>query len=115
MDKDGNGFIDINDLRGVYTASKHPDVISGKKTEQQVLQEFLETFEIHHNIRNNNAPDHIVTREEFEEYYANVSASIDTDEYFFAMMNSTWNLDKSRVTQKGWAADNTPRSTTSSK
>jgi len=37
LDKDGGGFIDINDIRGVYTANKHPDVISGKKTEQQIL------------------------------------------------------------------------------
>lgn len=37
LDKDEGGFIDINDIRGVYTANKHPDVISGKKTEQQIL------------------------------------------------------------------------------
>ena len=103
MDKDGNGFLDINDIRGVYSASFHPDVKSGRKTEQQVLQEFLETFEIAHNIRNNNAPDHIVTKEEFEEYYANVSASIDTDDYFAAMMTSAWNLDGNRVTARGWS------------
>ena len=34
MDKDGSGMIDIEDIRGVYTADKHPDVIAGKKTEQ---------------------------------------------------------------------------------
>ena len=34
MDADGSGMIDINDIRGVYTADKHPDVIAGKKTEQ---------------------------------------------------------------------------------
>jgi Ca2+-binding EF-hand superfamily protein len=34
LDRDGNGYVDINDIRGVYTANKHPDVISGKKTEQ---------------------------------------------------------------------------------
>jgi len=34
MDKDGSGMIDIDDIRGVYTADKHPDVITGKKTEQ---------------------------------------------------------------------------------
>ena len=33
LDADGNGWIDINDIRGVYKANKHPDVISGKKTE----------------------------------------------------------------------------------
>lgn len=102
MDKDNNGYLDINDIRGTYTASKHPDVISGKKTEQQVLGEFLETFETNHNLRNNEAPDHIVTKGEFEEYYNNVSASIDRDDYFETMMNSCWNLDGARVTKKGW-------------
>jgi hypothetical protein len=52
----------------------------------------LETFEQHHNITNDNARDFRVTLEEFTEYYANVSASIDDDMYFQAMMNSAWNL-----------------------
>jgi hypothetical protein len=79
IDKDGSGFVDITDLKGVYNASRHPDVIQGKKTEDEVLLEFLETFETHHNICNRESPDHIVTQEEFEEYYNNISASIDND------------------------------------
>jgi calcyphosin len=27
LDKDRSGFIDINDLKGVYNGSKHPDVL----------------------------------------------------------------------------------------
>lgn len=53
-------------------------------------------------MRSNEAPDHIVTKEEFDEYYNNVSASIDRDDYFETMMNSAWNLDGKRVTKKGW-------------
>lgn len=34
LDKDRSGYIDINDIKGVYNASKHPDVIQGKKTEE---------------------------------------------------------------------------------
>lgn len=68
----------------------------------------METFETAHNMRNNDAPDYIVTKEEFEEYYNNVSASIDLDDYFSVMMNSAWNLDNSRVTKKGWKADDAP-------
>jgi len=79
IDKDGNGYVDINDIRGTYNAKRHPDVIQGKKTEDEVLMEFLETFEAHHNIVESAAPDHIVTKEEFEEYYNNVSASVDND------------------------------------
>lgn len=102
FDRDGNGYIDINDLIGLYDGTHHPDVKSGKKTETQVFQEFLRTYQQHHECRHNNAPDHIVTREEFIEYYNNISASIDDDVYFTFMMNSCWNLDNSRVTKAGW-------------
>lgn len=94
LDKDGNGWIDINDVRGVYNARKHPDVLSGKKTEDNILQEFLETFETHHSMRNNNAPNYVVTKEEFEEYYNNISCSIDDDMYFMRMINNAWKLDE---------------------
>lgn len=103
MDKDGNGYIDVHDITGVYSARFHPDVQQGKKTEQQVLQEFLETFEMHHNLRTNGAPDHIVTKDEWVEYYNSVSASIDDDQYFSVMMNNAWNLDGSKVTKPGWS------------
>jgi len=105
MDKDGNGYLDYNDLKGVYSGAYHPDVISKKKSEKQVLQEFLETFETHHNLRTNDAPDHVVTPEEWEEYYNNVSASIDRDDYFAVMMNNAWNLDGTRTKKKGWGSD----------
>jgi calcyphosin len=33
IDKDGSGEIDIEDIKDLYNASKHPDVIQGRKTE----------------------------------------------------------------------------------
>ena len=107
MDKDGSGMIDINDIRGVYKADKHPDVMAGKKTEQQILSEFLETFETAHSMRNSQTPDHIVSKDEWVEYYNNVSASIDNDEYFSLMMNNAWNLDGSMDVnkKKGWKGE----------
>ena len=66
--------------------------------------EFLETFETHHSLRNNNAPDHIVTKEEFEEYYNNISASVDNDQYFELMMNNAWKINEGdRTYAKGWS------------
>ena len=56
--------------------------MDGRKTEEQVLGEFLETFETHHNIMVNGQRDFRVTFDEFIEYYTNVSASIDDDMYF---------------------------------
>lgn len=109
MDKDGSGVIDINDVRGVYNAKQHPDVKQGKKTEDEILMEFLETFEMHHNIVGNTIGDHVITGEEFDEYYNNISCSIDSDEYFKLMMTNTWKLsaESQVVYKKGEMAVNT--------
>lgn len=45
LDKDGSGTINISDIRGAYNAKQHPAVRAGKKTEDEVLFEFLDTFE----------------------------------------------------------------------
>lgn len=103
MDADGNGYLDYQDVMGRYDASKHPAVIDGRRTERDILNEFLATFEQHKSQN----PDGIVTPEEFSEYYANVSASIDDDAYFAQMMNSSWNLDGAAASYasygKGWS------------
>ena len=107
MDKDKSGTLDINDIRQVYNAKDHPDVKSGKKTEDEILMEFLETFEDHFcNIQGHaDSRDGSITKEEWLEYYNNISMSIDSDDYFALMMNNTWNLDGSKVTKKGWGGE----------
>lgn len=48
MDVQQDGVINMSDIKHLYNAKKHPDVIAGKKTEDEVLYEFLETFDTHH-------------------------------------------------------------------
>lgn len=50
LDRDGSGEVDKHDVTGVYDASNHPDVRAGKKTGEEVLTEFLDTFEIHSSL-----------------------------------------------------------------
>lgn len=47
LDIDESGTIEVNDIKSFYSAKLHPDVKSGKKTEDEVLAEFLDTFEAH--------------------------------------------------------------------
>jgi len=106
MDKDRSGSIDINDIKGVYNARFHPEVKAGKKTEEEVLLEFLETFEQHHNLIAAEGADHTVTKEEWFEYYENISMSIDLDSYFELMMNNCWKMNSNTTynnDKKGWA------------
>jgi len=107
MDSDRSGQLDINDIRQTYNAKQHPDVKSGKKQEDEVLAEFLDTFEDHFcDMKGNeDARDGVITMQEWLEYYNNVSMSIDNDEYFALMMNNAWNLDGKKVTKKGWGAE----------
>lgn len=84
LDADESGFVDVDDIVGKFQASKHPDVIGGKSTPNEVFQEFLDTFEV------GGEQDGKVSRAEFHEYYANVSASVDDDEYFELMIRNAW-------------------------
>lgn len=104
MDKDKSGVLGITDIKGTYNAKKHPDVIAGKRTEDEILFEFLDTFEAHHSDKVEDRRDGNVSMAEWLEYYNNVSMSIDDDAYFELMMNNAWNLKGDRITQKGWGA-----------
>ncbi|CAG9332419.1 unnamed protein product [Blepharisma stoltei] len=103
LDRDKNGLLEIEDIRNVYSASRHPDVRSGKKSEEEVLGEFLETFEMHHNISDLSRRDRKITKEEFMEYYNNVSSSIDEDAYFELMMNNAWRLKDQGPIKEAWS------------
>lgn len=57
-----------------------------------MLGEFLETFELHHNLKRGTR-DQRVTLDEFIEYYNNVSANIDNEEYFRQMIVNAYRLE----------------------
>jgi hypothetical protein len=99
MDKDGNGFIDPEDIIDTYDASKHPDVLAGKKSAEEVFREFLDTFDV------GGEKDGKVTRNEFENYYSNVSSSIDDDDYFELMIRNAWHISGG----EGWCANSANR------
>ena len=55
LDVDRNGYLDVNDIKNFYDASRHPDVKSGKVTSDEVLSNFLETFEAHRGLSKGDA------------------------------------------------------------
>lgn len=86
FDRDGFGTINSADLKGVYSVSMHPKVQKGEMTEEQVFIEFLQSF-------GDVNQDGQITRNEWNDYYAAVSCSIDHDGHFVELMKICWSLD----------------------
>jgi len=98
LDVDRSGMIETNDIKGFYDASLHPEVKKGKKSEEEVLTIFLQTFETY--LGNNSIVDAKITQDEFLDYYTFISSSIDNDAYFELMMQNAWGLKKRVVRAK---------------
>lgn len=85
LDINKDGLVTLDDIARIYDVSQHPDVIDGKKTPEEAYREFMSLWDTQ-------VADGIVTFDEFCDYYRDVSASIDTDEYFAFMMKQAWKL-----------------------
>jgi Ca2+-binding EF-hand superfamily protein len=87
LDKDGSGQITCSDVKHLYDPSHHKDFIEGRKTKEEVIEEFLDSFD---GAKGNN--DGVITRKEWDDYYTDLSMSLPSDDYFVAMMESVWNI-----------------------
>ena len=95
LDEGRKGVLNMNVIRGGFIPQGHPDVINGKKTEQEVLAEFLDNFDYHFNLLNQgrNPDDEEVTNQEFIDFYRYISSGIDDDNYFNKMISGVWGLN----------------------
>lgn len=62
LDATCDGVVTVEDVAKLYDASKHPEVIDGKKTPEQVFVEFMQQWDT-------KQKDGIVTFDEFLDYY----------------------------------------------
>ena len=85
LDRTGDGIVNIDDLKTSYDVSFHPQFKNGQLTRDQILSEFLSQWDTL-------KADGTVTLAEFEDYYKDVSASIDDDDYFELMIRNAWHL-----------------------
>lgn len=85
IDVNGDGKLTVQDLMLKFRSFSHPDVFSGKRTEQEVFAEYLEGFDII-------SKDGLITLSEFEHYYEHLSSIVSRDDFFVASVRNAWHL-----------------------
>ena len=89
-----NDEVPLYILKIKYKAKKHPDVIGGRKTEDEKIKEFKECFDINYNIFNTNTNYNnsmkLVDFDMFANFYEYVSFIYDDDKEFKNLLISTW-------------------------
>jgi Ca2+-binding EF-hand superfamily protein len=85
LDRDGSGIVDMVDMKAAYNPLSHPYVKAGRMTAQQALRDFMLQWDTVER-------DGKITPNEFVEYYEDLSASVDRDDYFELMIRNAWHI-----------------------
>ncbi|KAK2515212.1 Caps2 [Columba guinea] len=86
LDFSKTGSVPMVDIRKCYCAKKHPLVLSGKATEEEIQSSFLET--LGESCSNPNE----VSYSEFEGYYEGLSIGIMDDDDFVNILRNPWGI-----------------------
>ena len=92
IDTEKTGEISINTLKNIYNSKNHPDVLNGKKTEEEVYNQFCYTIDVY--VRINKILSNSLNKEQFIDYYSGISPSLKNDEDFKNILSKVWNSDK---------------------
>lgn len=84
LDVRGTGQLPVEDLFSLYDAQGHPALLAKRKTVEQVRSEFAQDWDRNHGGT--------ITLPMFLEYYANISSSTDSDDFFELMVRNTWHV-----------------------
>ena len=110
LDPEEKEYVTVGQLRHAYNPKEHPLVRQGKRTEDEILAEFLDVLEYHFNLliekgdENVDVNDIKVDFDDFCDFYKNISVCVDDDKYFEVMVLSEWGIKKDGKTlyQRTW-------------
>lgn len=94
LDKDNSGGVSIDEIKDGYMYKKHPDVLKGKKSPDEVYAEFLDNVDYHFKLLKNDAKLDEMRVEDFIDFYKNISFTYSNSNEFNDTIKYVWGLDK---------------------
>ena len=93
----GKEYILLNDIKKYFNPDKYPDVLEQKKTSDEIAFDFIDSLEIFKeyniNLKNESIINGIMTYNDFENYFKEISLSINDDKIFDYIINFCWEVD----------------------
>ncbi|XP_069713770.1 calcyphosin-2-like [Phaenicophaeus curvirostris] len=86
LDFNKTGNVPVVDVIKSYCAKKHPLVLEGKATEEEIKSSFLEA------LKESCSNPNEVSYSEFEDYYEGLSTGIVNDDDFVNILRNTWGI-----------------------
>eukprot|EP01012_Entosiphon_sulcatum_P069079 TRINITY_DN9964_c0_g1_i1.p1 TRINITY_DN9964_c0_g1~~TRINITY_DN9964_c0_g1_i1.p1 ORF type:complete len:611 (+),score=92.36 TRINITY_DN9964_c0_g1_i1:130-1962(+) len=84
LDRNGDESVTFEEVKSLYDVKNHPEVLKKEKTPQQVMRDFVQGWD-----KDSNGT---ITFAEFCDYYDDISAGIDDDDYFELMIRNAWHI-----------------------
>ena len=92
IDKNETGTITVGQLREAYNPKEHPLVRQGKRSEDEILGDFIDSLEYHFSLLNEKNEENIdvndikIDFDDFCDFYKTISISVEDDKYFEGVM-----------------------------
>ena len=93
MRKYENEKVPLNVIKKKFRGDRHPDVLSGRKNEEDIILEFFDCFNINYEILNLDSKQNSnnVDFEIFANFYEYVSFIYPDDKEFANIVRTSWN------------------------
>ena len=100
LDTENCGVVNLSDVKSLFNSKHSPLVKEGYLTEEEFYNNFMETFQTHHNIFRS-AKIKKVNYDEFLNYYKYFSITLEDDYIFEETLIACWKLSKSKIAHAG--------------
>lgn len=95
LDKTSSGYITLDDLKDNFLYKKHPDVLKGKRSSEEIYAEFLDEIEYYFNLTKKNCEINTnkISFEVFLDFYRGISFCFEKDENFIDILCRVWGIN----------------------
>ena len=97
LDANGNGSLEMAEVENKFNGKRHPECLTGEKSADECLHEFMGLFKSHHNAATGFKGEQVISLDEFMQYHHILSIFYETDAEFKNFIVGIWNIDLKKV------------------